>query len=396
MKAFSTALHRISCGKSIHNNYPISFVCTHHVSKSQTYISRKFSQQSKGENNDPKINSNADNKPSTSTSDESNNISSQNSTSPPSSSTTTSSPSSSTPPALPCSTNSTPSSNPTNPSPMDENATSSYAAVQKRIGSTLHFAEQKYEDFEQLLMIRIHESNRRRFRIYFFGLISFLITSTFLFGDRIRRALTQQTADIAKETLENESLQIQTQELAMAVVQTVLNDKQITAHAAVFLKEASTAAETQQALLELTLHVLQHPQTLEEVYLLLKRLLHRLSEDKEVQQQLISLLQQIFQDPKLQGVLVQVVMELCKDPEIIQSVSDLLVAVSVTKEVTDATMTLLQTSTTEVIQDEELLHQSRQFVTNVMGDDLLQQEGGNALWNTMYHALKPGVIRYVI
>jgi hypothetical protein len=112
-----------------------------------------------------------------------------------------------------------------------------------------------------------------------------------------------------------------------------------------------------------------------------------------VQGQLVALFSEVMQDPKLQQVLNRLVVELCKDPEVIKGVSDLLVAVSVTKEVTNATTTLLQSSTTEVISNEEILTQSRQFVANVMGDDVLQKEGGNALWNTMYHALKPGVIR---
>lgn len=40
---------------------------------------------------------------------------------------------------------------------------------------------------------------------------------------------------------ENESLKIQTQELATAVVHTVLNDKDITAQAITFLRDATTA-----------------------------------------------------------------------------------------------------------------------------------------------------------
>ena len=65
----------------------------------------------------------------------------------------------------------------------------------------------------------------------------------------------------------------------MAVVQTVLNDKEVTAHAASFLREASVVPETQQALLELTLHVLQHPDTLNEVAVLVKKLLDVLGND---------------------------------------------------------------------------------------------------------------------
>lgn len=235
-------------------------LCNQHASKCSTIYSRRyFSQQS---NTDGKESNGANITPSSSSSTKPN----------------------TTPENQPAaSSSSSPSTSSSSiPSTSAPNAnTEGYAQqVQKRIGSTLHFAEQKYEEIEQTLMDRIHESNRRRFRFYFFGSIAFIIAITFVFGDRIRTALTQQTADIAKETLENESLQIRTQELAMAVVQTVLNDKEITAHAATFLKEASTAPETQQALLELTMHVLQHPKTLTEVYSLFKQLLQQLSEDK--------------------------------------------------------------------------------------------------------------------
>lgn len=260
MKLVST-FGRFSKVKNFANIHP-TILCNQHASKCSTiYSKRYFSQpsnkdgkESNGENVTPSSSSSA--KPNTTPELQ------QSATSSSSSPATSSS---STP-----STSATPNTN-----------TEGYAQqVQKRIGSTLHFAEQKYEEIERTLMDRIHESNRRRFRVYFFGSIAFIITTTFVFGDRIRSALTQQTADIAKETLENESLQIRTQELAMAVVQTVLNDKEITAHAATFLKEASTAPETQQALLELTMHVLQHPKTLTEVYSLFKQLLQQLSEDK--------------------------------------------------------------------------------------------------------------------
>ena len=116
-----------------------------------------------------------------------------------------------------------------------------------------------YNDIEKTIMIRINESNTRRFRLYLIMTVLGTIWIISVFGTQIKKAVAKETAGLAKETLENESLKIQTQELAMAVVQTILNDKDVTAHAAIFLREASIAPETQQALLQLTLHVLQHP-----------------------------------------------------------------------------------------------------------------------------------------
>jgi hypothetical protein len=152
------------------------------------------------------------------------------------------------------------------------------------IGSaTMHYTHEinrVYSELEKNLMQRINESNQRRFRIILLSTVLFITWIGAVFGTRIRKMLSDQTAGLAKETLENESLKVQTQELAMAVVNTVLNDKEVTAHAASFLREASVVPETQQALLQLTLHVLQHPDTLEEATTLAKKLITVLAKDK--------------------------------------------------------------------------------------------------------------------
>lgn len=54
---------------------------------------------------------------------------------------------------------------------------------------------------------------------------------------------------------------------------------------------------------------------------------------------------------------------------------------------------MLQGSASEVLQDREVQEQSRLFVANVVGDDVLQREGGTALWRSVLYALQPGLIR---
>jgi hypothetical protein len=41
----------------------------------------------------------------------------------------------------------------------------------------------------------------------------------------------------------------------------------------------------------------------------------------------------------------------------------------------------------------QVSQQSRHFIAEVVGDDLLQKEGGQALWQSIKYALEPGVIR---
>jgi hypothetical protein len=137
-----------------------------------------------------------------------------------------------------------------------------------------------YGDLERNLMKRIHENNTRRFRITLGSLIVGIAWFVIVFGEKISNWLRSLTTGLALETLEDKSIKIQTQELAMAVVQTVLNDKQVTAQAAAFLREAAQTPETQDALLKLTLHVLQHPNSIKELTILTKQVIAEISKDK--------------------------------------------------------------------------------------------------------------------
>ena len=145
----------------------------------------------------------------------------------------------------------------------------------------------------------------------------------------------------------------------MAVVQTILNDKEITAHAAAFLKEASTAPETQQALLKLTLHILQHKDTLKELTILSKRLLSNLTNDQEIIKELSALFVKVVEDKDLKSALVIVVFDLCQDPVVFQAIMELVMKVIVRADVVEATQSLLSEATSEVMKEEQIMDQSR-------------------------------------
>jgi len=161
-----------------------------------------------------------------------------------------------------------------------ETTVSTSEAIAQATKHYTHEINRAYSDMEKILMARIRESNQRRFRVILLSVTLVIFWVLAFFGRHLRKLLSEQTAGIARETLENESLKIQTQELATAVVQTILNDKDVTAHAATFLRDASGAQETQEALLKLTLHVLQHPRSIDELSVLVKKVLDFLSTDQ--------------------------------------------------------------------------------------------------------------------
>ena len=86
--------------------------------------------------------------------------------------------------------------------------------VKKTTADSIHEINKVYHDLEQNLMKRINESNTRRFRLIFIGGLLVIVWVSAVFGARIKKSLARQTAGLAKETLENESLKVQTQELA--------------------------------------------------------------------------------------------------------------------------------------------------------------------------------------
>ena len=177
-------------------------------------------------------------------------------------------------------TSSTPSNSST-PSSTDSisNSTSSTSSTTSKIFNFSSYT-QLYEDLETKVMKNVRESNKRRFRLIVGSLIFGISWFFWVFGETISKKLRSLTTGLALETLEDKSIKIQTQELAMAVVQTVLNDKQVTAQAASFLREAAHTPETQEALLKLTLHVLQHPDSKKELLILTKHVIDELSKDK--------------------------------------------------------------------------------------------------------------------
>lgn len=103
---------------------------------------------------------------------------------------------------------------------------------------------------------------------------------TSFFRQEIRQFFINEAVIIGVETLSNEKLIKQTQQLVQSVVQSVLSDKELMAHVTAFLSDITAVPETRQTLTELALHVLQHPQSVEELTKLSQRIVDNLSKDQ--------------------------------------------------------------------------------------------------------------------
>lgn len=253
----------------------------------------------------------------------------------------------------------------------------------------------RYLNIEETLLARITAKNRRYVRFVLVSILATIFLIIVVFGTKIRQKVTTSTASIAKETLENESLKDQTQQLAMAVVQTILTDKEVTVQAANFLKEASTTPETQEALLALTLHCLRHPDSLDSLTTLVQELLVRLSADPEARASVVAFGGRVCADEQLLAELKGLVLQILTDKQLNAAVNDILLAALQLPEVNAATTAVLHQSAKDLLQDSELKGVTREFITQVVGDSALQRESGAALYNSITHALTPGTIKMV-
>lgn len=145
----------------------------------------------------------------------------------------------------------------------------------------------------------------------------------------------------------------------------------------------------QQAVTDLVTKVLSSPEFKRATQVLLKELWKDLVEDPETLAQVIHLLQNVIQDEHIKEAAVQLVMEVFNDKEVLDELVSLLQRLGKEKEVLEATQALLVESAHNALNDPEILDHSMEFATDVVGDDVVQQTAGEALYNTFSYAVRP-------
>ena len=253
--------------------------------------------------------------------------------------------------------------------------------------------QKSYGIIEQNVMRRMNESNRVRFRLGVVATIGSVLWLLLFYGNEIKTAIASLIGGLATETMEDESLKVQTQELASAVVQTILKDSEVTMRAAAFLKDAADAPETQQALLKLTWHILQHEETLGQATALGKDLVKNLVKDQDTINQFGHLLIATLNTKEFQETLSKVMEKLSEEEEVQIAVQELMIKVFSDPTVIEATNKLFTGTTESIMKDHRIADQSRAFLAEVVNDDRVQREGSAALWGTVTHAVKPSMYR---
>ena len=102
--------------------------------------------------------------------------------------------------------------------------------------------------------------------------------------------------------------------------------------------------------------------------------------DKETYTQLTMLVYSVLQNEKVYAAVKDMILQLVNDEEVYQELTKLVVKLGEEQEVLDATQQLLTVSAHRTMNDQGVLDHSMEFATEVVGDDVVQRTGGDALW----------------
>ena len=147
--------------------------------------------------------------------------------------------------------------------------------------------------------------------------------------------------------------------------------------------------QIQEAATNLVTTVIQSAQFKTACQVLLKELLKDLLDDPDTLKQVIHLLQNAIVDEKIKEAAVQLATDIFGDDRVLDELVTLVQRLGMEQQVQHATQALLVESAHNALNDPEILDHSMEFATDVVGDDVVQQTAGEALYNTMSYAFRP-------
>ncbi|KAL7551287.1 hypothetical protein ACHAWF_014465 [Thalassiosira exigua] len=135
--------------------------------------------------------------------------------------------------------------------------------------------------------------------------------------------------------------------------------------------------------------VIQSPPFVNACRVLVKTIWTDLVNDPETSSQLTTLVYTVLQHEKVYAAVKELLIQLINDEDVYKELTELVVKLGEEQEVLDATQQLLTESAHRTLNDPNVLDHSMEFATEVVGDDVVQRTGGEALRNTVGYAVQP-------
>jgi hypothetical protein len=153
------------------------------------------------------------------------------------------------------------------------------------------------------------------------------------------------------------------------------------------LKDLISSKALQQAAQQFVVTILEADEFKTALRKLVQELWNDLLRDPETLAQVIYVLQVAIKDEKVQKAVQELVVDLVAEPQVQQALIQVLQRLGAERQVLQATQALLTNAAHQSLADPEILEHSMEFATDVLGDDIVQQSAGEALRNSVGHAI---------
>jgi hypothetical protein len=163
----------------------------------------------------------------------------------------------------------------------------------------------------------------RNIMVALLGCFVIASASVYIFRDDLKGRLSEQTADVAARSLNNEEVQSQVNVLSAEVVRKLLNDPVIMANCLSFLQTLFASAETRASLITLLQGTIRDPSTLAMLTVFASDLLKEVMNKPETVQQLTQLLRRAITEPGNEAALQVLFKNFANDEKTQQMVAQL-------------------------------------------------------------------------
>ncbi|CAF1399275.1 unnamed protein product [Adineta steineri] len=194
----------------------------------------------------------------------------------------------------------------------------------------------------------------------------------YVFRTPLKNQTVQQVADVARSSLEQDSVKQQVNLLSQELIQNLLSDPNILSKALLFLEHVMDNPSTKETLIRLLQRLMTDQLMQKNVSEFTSQIIYDVMKKPETEIQLGQLFRRAILQKDNQDALYILLKSLADDEKTKQMLSDLATEIS-----------------HRVLNDETVKLAATTFVKDILNDSGLQAQSGDFAWNAVKNALKP-------
>jgi len=227
--------------------------------------------------------------------------------------------------------------------------------------------------------LKAHDSSG--FRAALIALLVLSIVLLTAFGKEIRQQVTQNTGDVAADVLSHAELQIRASDLAKAVINEVITDKDIHDKVALFVQDLLADQYVRHSVAELLVWSLKSESVRESLYWLLAH--------PETQDSTAKLMYDVLQSASVKQATAELGQWVIAQPNTYAVTQDMMQALFASQPILDQGTKFMTYAAYESMADPSVVDQCARLMEGVLGDPRVQKRGGDAVWGAMTWMLNP-------